>query len=201
MNVTLSTQLGGRDVMGKESFTRATSLPFETVPKVGYMRVVFQVEVLQDGIQQVTMLCGKVVGDDVGVGCDIVKAYLRRTGGRDARCEGVLGHQVVEVRPGHVCHRQRVEERRGPDLSDHVSQLSSFHVPVWAGGLHSFQAADDVGSEVWAIMTGKGLFKLPDSHVVMADVAGEQISASLHGSVSEDEVEDEETEAGVCCEA
>ena len=44
-------------------------------------------------------------------------------------------------------------------------------------------------------------FQLSDCHAVVADVAREHVFPMLHCAVVEDEVQREEVELGMCCEA
>lgn len=76
-------------------------------------------------------------------------------------------------------------------------QFTSFYLPVWLGSFDCFQAAHNVSCQLQTVMLRKGIFKLADSHVVVADVSREQEFTALHGPVVENKVECKELEVQV----
>jgi hypothetical protein len=83
------------DVVEEDGVTGATGLPFETIPKVQHACVVFHVEVLKNGVQEVAMFRGEVGSNDVRIGGDVVKANLGGLGGGEPGREWVVWHQFV----------------------------------------------------------------------------------------------------------
>lgn len=103
----------------------------------------------------------------------------------------------MQVWPGQVGHRERVEQSGRADLSDHVLQLGPFHVPIRPSSSDSLHAANDLRREQRPIIFRKGFFELTNGHVPVADRAQEKKSALSHRAMPKDHVKGKKTEARV----